>query len=126
MLAFREIAESDLSFMIEGDAEIPVRLYDIDQNEFLVKGMVFKISSHKDPQTNLHTTLRRVAVSVRKSTLPLELTEGMRVQTQDVNGNLIDGYIVNIAPDDGIGFINFQVEKMKNPVSKLRGNRGLV
>jgi hypothetical protein len=126
MLGLRQIAESDLSFMIEGDAQIPVRLYDKDENEFVVSGMVFRIASHKDPQTNLHTTLRRVAVSVRKSTLPFELVEGMRVQTQDPLGNFIDGYIVNLAPDDGIGFINFQVEKMKNPVSRLAGNRGLI
>jgi hypothetical protein len=121
-MSLKTLAESDLALTLEGDGD-SIK-YWVNEIEYTVYGMVNSISSHKDPQTNLHTILKRTGVSVRISTLPEPIIDGTRVLVHDVNGTPINGYAANCSPDRGIGFLNFQVEETKS-TNKLPGNRGL-
>jgi hypothetical protein len=124
-MSLKTLAESDLASTIENDGD-PIKYWTGIENPVChtVSGIVNRISSHKDPQTNLHVTLKRFAVTVRISTLHEPIIDGTRVEVHDITGQKVDGYAVNCSPDLALGFLNFQVEETKS-VSKIPGNRGL-
>lgn len=113
------LAESDLKTTLESDfgREVSITFQSSIKN---VYGQVNRINALTDPQTGLMVNISRISVTVRISSLENEnLVNNLDVSTTDINGDVIQGKVVNCKPDLTLGFITFEISEKKSNQTKI-------
>lgn len=113
------LAESDLKTTLESDfgREVSITFPSITKS---VYGQVNRINALTDPQTGLMVNIPRISVTVRISSLENEnLVNNLDVSTTDINGDVIQGKVVNCKPDLTLGFITFEISEKKSNQTKI-------
>lgn len=119
----RELAERDLKVTLSGrDFGWPFEIYNketsswvsTDANGDPLVGQYHRISTIKNPETNLRTFVNRSALTVQNSLFPLEIKDNYLVRVQDINGNQVEGILKNVAPNYTLGYTTWQIESVPN------------